>query len=921
MRCSFICTKINGEYYIKNCHWSVSSEKYEGNKDFPFRDSNEKLQARLSNANKELQTLIDGLPGGIIRYSVETGKIAYVSNNLLLSLGYTEDEFLEKCEYSFYNLVSPSDSEEIKEKIKSLKINDSEFFSDMEIVNQKGEKRWFYSKSKLTIVAEGKSWIYAILVDATAKKESEMENEQSITSLMAAAKHAKLYYWDYDIKNHNSWQSEFARERLNVETYLENYPKDLIQKSIVAEESRETFIQIHEKLDKGIDGVSGDIRIHRADGESEWVNVKYVLMYDKDGNPTKAIGTAINIDERKSMEEEYKALVTYKNVVSKNLVAFIRLDLTENKFIDSEGVDNIALPSEDTGCITVDDFFDQVYEGNCEFACLLEYRKLFNRQNLLENYRNENKAIDFEHRTKLNNGKFIWVKSQVQMIENPYNGNIEALLHVTDIHDRKTTETLVLEITKRNYDYIITVDAVNDYFKMYTDNINVGSMIPTEGKYSEGVEIHCSHCENEETKNITAYEMSIPNIISQLETKDSFTIKTVIIDSHGNRRIKKIEVFYIDKVRKIVCICRMDVTDFIITEEQRNIALTSALIAAKQANAAKLDFLSRMSHEIRTPMNAIIGMAAIARQSKIEDANVLECLSKIEVSSKFLLSLINDILDMGRIESGKILIQKEKFSLFDLLIYVNGIGYSQAKLKEIEYECIIDANLQENYIGDFLKIQQIIVNVVSNAIKFTDKEGKVTLDVECVNRNRGHDKIKITVSDTGCGIRKEFIDKIFEPFEQQSSDTILQYGGTGLGLTICKTLVDLMGGKITVDSIEGIGSQFAIELELEQTEENKTSKIQRGSYDFSNIKTLVVDDDISVCEYIAAMLDDMCIKNKWATSGKEAIEIVKNARTDDEDFDFILLDWKMPGMSGVEVAVEIRKIVGADVTIIIITSY
>ena len=219
-------------------------------------------------------------------------------------------------------------------------------------------------------------------------------------------------------------------------------------------------------------------------------------------------------------------------------------------------------------------------------------------------------------------------------------------------------------------------------------------------------------------------------------------------------------------------------------------------------NAAKTDFLSRMSHEIRTPMNAIIGMSAIAAQAIGDDERVAECISKIGISSRFLLSLINDILDMSRIESGKMLLKNEKIPTEDFINGLNAICYSQAAAKGVDYECIVDPTLDDFYIGDAMKLQQVLLNILSNAIKFTGEGGKVTFSAALHRKSKNGATLRYIVNDTGVGISEGFLLHLFEPFSQESSGTTAQYGGTGLGLSISKNIIDMMGGKITVRSID-----------------------------------------------------------------------------------------------------------------------
>ncbi|MEF9840886.1 MAG: response regulator, partial [Lachnospiraceae bacterium] len=392
-------------------------------------------------------------------------------------------------------------------------------------------------------------------------------------------------------------------------------------------------------------------------------------------------------------------------------------------------------------------------------------------------------------------------------------------------------------------------------------------------------------------------------------------------EADGRISRKKLQFSYLDKPRKKIILTRTDITEIYNIEQQKNEALKDALIAARQANTAKSEFLARMSHEIRTPMNTIIGMSTLAASSINDPEQVSEYLSKVGISARFLLSLINDILDMSRIESGKTLIRHETIPFEEFINKINSICYTQAKEKGVEYDAIITSFTEEDYIGDPMKLQQVLINIISNSIKFTSPGGKVQFIIHQEKINQDEVLMKFMVNDTGIGISESFLPHLFEPFEQENTGTTTPYGGTGLGLAICKNLVDLMDGTIHVNSIEGVGSEFIVEIKLGISEKNKQGKRNKSKVHFENLKALIVDDDIIICQHTRQILLDMRMQAEYAVSGVKAIEMVQQKCAKKKYYDIILVDWKMPDMNGIETTREIRKIVGPDVTIIIMTAY
>lgn len=276
---------------------------------------------------------------------------------------------------------------------------------------------------------------------------------------------------------------------------------------------------------------------------------------------------------------------------------------------------------------------------------------------------------------------------------------------------------------------------------------------------------------------------------------------------------------------------------------------------------------------------------------------------------------------MSRIESGKVFIKNEKIPFEEFINGINSICCMQAKSKDVDYENIVDVHLDDYYIGDAMKLQQVLINILSNAIKFTAEGGKVTFRVREKRRVKKYAVLEFVINDTGCGISDDFIPKLFEPFAQEQLDSTSIYKGTGLGLAISKSFVDLMDGHINVRSMLGIGTEFIIDVKLGLSNESKLKLFSKNYNNFSNLSALVVDDDVDVCEQAVATLREIGIVSTWVDSGQRAIELVSKKWEAKQFFNMILIDWKMPELDGIETARRIRKIVGPDVTIIIITAY
>ena len=344
--------------------------------------------------------------------------------------------------------------------------------------------------------------------------------------------------------------------------------------------------------------------------------------------------------------------------------------------------------------------------------------------------------------------------------------------------------------------------------------------------------------------------------------------------------------------------------------------LDKARQEATAASRAKSEFLSNMSHDIRTPMNAIVGMTAIATANIDNREQVQDCLKKITLSSKHLLGLINDVLDMSKIESGKMTLNMERISLREILDGIATIAQPQIKIKKQRFDIVVDDIITEDVYCDSVRLNQVLLNLLSNAIKFTPENGSIKLSLTQEASPRGDDFVRnhIRVADNGMGMSPEFVKKVFESFVREDNLRVHKTEGTGLGMTITKYIVDAMNGTIDVQSEPGKGTKFHVVLDLEKVEGQEEEII------LPDWHMLVVDDDEHVCRTTVLALKDIGIRGDWTLTGESAVDMTVNAKGGDR-YDIVMLDWQLPGIDGLETARRIRAAVGEDVPILLISAY
>lgn len=345
--------------------------------------------------------------------------------------------------------------------------------------------------------------------------------------------------------------------------------------------------------------------------------------------------------------------------------------------------------------------------------------------------------------------------------------------------------------------------------------------------------------------------------------------------------------------------------------------LNEARKTAEEATKAKSEFLSNMSHDIRTPMNAIVGMTAIATAHIDDKDQVQNCLKKIALSGKHLLGLINDVLDMAKIESGKMTLTVDMVSLREVIEAIVGIVQPQVKGKNQSFEVHIDHILCEDVYCDSVRLNQVLLNLLSNSVKYTQEGGCIRLTLYEEESPQGEDYVRthILVKDNGIGMSPEFMAKIFDSYSRADSKRVHKTEGAGLGMAITKYIIDVMGGMIEVESELGRGSQFHVTLDLERATVKEVDMLLPAW------KMLVVDDDETLCRTAVDALESIGIQADWTLSGEKALRLVHEHHARRDDYQIILLDWKLPGMDGIQLAREIRRSLGDAVPIILISAY
>ncbi|MBQ7681585.1 MAG: response regulator, partial [Oscillibacter sp.] len=663
------------------------------------------------------------------------------------------------------------------------------------------------------------------------------------------------------------------------------------------------------------------VRIYTLKGNLLWVCIHYAFI-EEDG-AQYAYCTYFNVTDLKESQRQtqtmYEGLNRELGTLANESLSVLRFNLTEGVVEEIHGQDMYA---EDRVGMSVYEMFHvrlrhMPLESDRE-NCL----KLFTMDNLREHYYKGEEPVSVVVFSKRQSGRQCFVRCSASMRKDPVTSEWVALGVESEYNYQMVTEVLNGKILAQQYDMVCYL--VGDSYGVAIGdaaNISKGNIFPKErnGSYSDYLreQVLPAASEHVHDHDELMKSLSLATVEKKLAEQEPYTVD-VTCDIDGEIYNKRFMFFTVDRQTKFYILLKSDITELLREQREQNNLMARALEEARQANVAKTAFLSSMSHEIRTPMNAIIGLDSIALRNPDLPAHTREQLEKIGGSARHLLGLINDVLDMSRIESGRMTLKNEEFSLASMIEQINAMIHSQCNDRGLEYECEIHGSVDEYYIGDDMKLKQVLINILGNAVKFTPAPGKVSFSVERTARFEDHSTLRFIIADTGIGMDAAFLPRIFEAFSQEDGTRTNKYGSTGLGMAITKNIVEMMNGNISVRSQKGVGSEFTVNVTLKNSDRTGAE-----SEDFrpQDMRVLIIDDDPIACEHAQLVLEEIGVVSDTCQDGAEALKMIEVRHARREPYNLILVDMKMPKESGVEVSRKIRELYNNESSIIILTAY
>ena len=669
---------------------------------------------------------------------------------------------------------------------------------------------------------------------------------------------------------------------------------------------------------------SVEYRLKLQNGPYQWFRASAEVIRRLDGTASRVTGIIRNIEEEKqSRMQAQRAAAFHRAFTNANLCEYY-VNLEQNTF-DTLKVESSLLTAFEQSH-TWDElirFFVDHYVVEQDKQAVTDF---YNRAYITEQLKERDSDLCQECRIMLN-GEKRWVRNVVMRDEI---GDSEyAMIFLRDITETKAETArrmqmasdnaameLLIQSMVRLLDRFVVCDLENDRYQFY--NLQGEMIYAPTGTYHDFVEQVVAKYKTLESLDALDVIISPENIRRNLQGEnDIYKYEYCSLDETTYKIASFIPLEWDGTKLVKVLLASMDVSQEKKAEIESHKALKEAYRAAENASRAKTDFLSNMSHDIRTPMNAIVGLTAIAGANIENQDKVVECLGKITKSSRHLLGLINEVLDMARIESGRMSLAEEDFSLPELVDNLLTLTKPAIDEHHHQLEVHVENIEHEAVCGDSLRIQQVFVNLMSNAIKYTPDGGSITFSIK--EKPNGFSELgcyEFSIEDNGIGMTPEFQKIMFEPFSRADDHRTTKVQGTGLGMAITRNIVNLMNGDIQVESAPNKGTKITVTVYLKLQEDEKEQEKE-----LFNLPVLVVDDDQTCCESTVETLREIGIAGEWVLTGKGAVERCAARHKTGRDYFAVILDWKMPEMDGIATARRIRECVGEDVTIIILTSF
>lgn len=739
--------------------------------------------------------------------------------------------------------------------------------------------------------------------DVTENRELQNKLRDSQEMYKVAVGGADLGVWSYDIPGRVLTRREGSAILPGLPDVVENVPESLLWNSPQSEWP--TVRRLFEEIHSGKAVATAEFWTQPGPAAVPRFNrAVFTVVRDAQNKPEKAFGILRDITEEKRESDKYHRSLQDLLAANPRALCTFRLNLTDNRCSDGHGsstkVQNLV------SARTVDGLFANIAAIIPDPGESQAFLQVFNRTALLEAFAQGETRLNMNYRRVMDNGDSHWVNTSVNMLQDPMSRIVEAVAYSVDADYEKKEEEIIAAITQREHDSIVLIDVETHHIGYYCSRRELEPIDGGEARdYDTAMRQVLGTMDDDVDLKDVLPKVVLSRVMEELSRHEDYVFAYSSRDGAGHERRKQLTFRYLDEHHGEILMTRTDITDAFLQEREQTARIRRALQEAEHANAMKSDFLSNVSHDMRTPLNAILGYTRLATQSE-DPAQAAEYLDKIGRAGNILLTLINDTLDLSKIETGEVILKPVPVRCGEVLSRIITAIKPTADEKGVRLTVDNSRAVMATINVDALRLQEIIINLLSNAVKFTPEGGEVTLSVECVALEKDRLRDRLTVRDTGVGMSAGFLPNIFEPFSQERTDATADIGGSGLGLSIVKKLVDLMGGTISVKSEPGVGTEFVVELDFERVDDSMAWKKEQvhGTRSLLGRHILLCEDNAMNREIATRLLQMEGIVVTAVENGQKGVERFTGEPAG--TFDAILMDIRMPVVNGREATLAIR---------------